>query len=312
MSTFYKKRTLVVDGMNNFLRCVNAFDDVGHSGDSVGGVLGTLYTIGKAVRELGCNRVVIVYDGVNNTKQRRKMLPSYKGQRRMKREMDRLSDPEKEDNRKAQLRLLVQCFNYLPVLQLLYNGVEADDVIAYVSQQIAYTHDAQEVIIMSSDKDFLQLVNDQIKVWSPSKRRLYGPGEVMEEFHIHPENMIWYRAFVGDKSDEIKGVPGIGDKTVKQIPNIGETSITVENIREYANSRTEKKWQNFEEKFLENVDLMQLDSSIISGPTLLNINNRLHKFVPTSRIPDLFRLIGDNGIPLREGWISNFVSKISN
>lgn len=316
MSTFKSKRVLIVDGMNNFLRCVNSFDDTGHSGDPVGGVLGTLYTIGKAVRVMGCDRVIIVYDGVNNTKQRRKMLPDYKGKRRVQRDMDRLDNPNKEVNRKAQLKLLIQCFNNLPVLQFIHKGVEADDVIAYAAQQLVHTHDASEAIIMSSDKDFLQLVSNKIKVWSPSKNKLYGVDEVIEDFEVHPENMIWYRAFVGDKSDEIKGVPGIGHKSAKNIENIGNKPLSLTEIQNYATKRKEARWKNFleihQKKFSENVELMQLDISIIPSKILLNISERLHKFAPISSRPGLLRLVGDNGIPLKLTWIDKFIKSTSN
>ena len=80
-----------------------------------------------------------------------------------------------------------------------------------------------KVTIMSSDKDFLQLVDDRISVWSPTKKKLYTPEQVMEEYGIPSHNLLMYRIFDGDKSDNIEGVRGYGLKTViKKLPFLQE------------------------------------------------------------------------------------------
>ena len=69
---------------------------------------------------------------------------------------------------------------------------------------------------MSTDKDFLQLKNGRVKIWSPSKKKMYDDKSVFEEFGIFTK-FIWYRVLDGDKSDNINGVRGLGLKTIKKI-----------------------------------------------------------------------------------------------
>ena len=79
--------------------------------------------------------------------------------------------------------------------------VEADDIIAYLSNH----YFKNEVTICSSDKDFLQLVNDRVSVYALTKKKLYTPEMVKEEYGVTPQNLIFYRCLMGDKSDNISG-----------------------------------------------------------------------------------------------------------
>ena len=72
----------------------------------------------------------------------------------------------------------------------------------------------RNVYFTSCDKDFYQIINDRIKVWSPSKKKLYGPFEIHQEYGISTENFINYRILEGDSSDSINGIPGAGLKTI--------------------------------------------------------------------------------------------------
>ena len=80
---------------------------------------------------------------------------------------------------------------------------------------------------MSNDKDFLQLVDDRIKIWNPTRRKIYGTAEVHSEYQVHPGNFVFFRALDGDNSDNISGIKGFGLKTViKAFPMISESKKT--------------------------------------------------------------------------------------
>ena len=99
------------------------------------------------------------------------------------------------------------------------DGIEADDTIAYIAQM--YETECKKITIVSTDRDFYQLVDDRIQVWSPIKKKMYNVDTVQEEFGVHPANMVIYRSFTGDASDNIPGVNGIGPKTIlKLIPEL--------------------------------------------------------------------------------------------
>ena len=91
-------------------------------------------------------------------------------------------------------------------------GVEADDAVAYITNDILNQPD-MKITIMSSDKDYLQLVDDRVSLWSPTKKKLYTPSVVKEEYCVSPKNFLFYKMLMGDASDNIPGVPGIGQKT---------------------------------------------------------------------------------------------------
>ena len=104
---------------------------------------------------------------------------------------------------------------------------------------------------MSSDKDFLQLVDDRISVWSPTKKKLYKPEQVMEEYGIPSHNLLMYRIFDGDKSDNINGVRGYGLKAViKKLPFLQEEKqFSVDDFEIKESSELEEHRETMERNF---------------------------------------------------------------
>ena len=113
---------------------------------------------------------------------------------------------------KMQLLKLVRYLNLLPITVVTIDGIEADDTIAYISEQILTN---SKITIMSSDKDFLQLVDDRVSVWNPLRKTLYEPKNILEDYGIPSHNFVLYRALDGDKSDNIPGVKSVGLKTLQ-------------------------------------------------------------------------------------------------
>tara|TARA_Y100000356_G_scaffold82633_1_gene68721 strand:- start:1702 stop:2214 length:513 start_codon:yes stop_codon:yes gene_type:complete len=129
---------------------------------------------------------------------------------------------------------------------------------------------------MSTDKDFLQLANGRIKIWSPTKKKMYDEDTVLEEFGISSHNFIWYRVIDGDKSDNISGVRGLGLKTIqKKLPFLSENRIV--NIDEVV-----KELPDAKEVIELNYRLMQLSDVDISGNTKTKIIERVRE--PINRL----------------------------
>jgi 5'-3' exonuclease len=130
-----------------------------------------------------------------------------------------MSEEDERLSMKQQFIWLNDVLDYLPVQTMIYDGIEADDVIGYLTTQIL--KEDEEVVIVSTDKDFLQLVSDRVKVFSPTKKKTYDREAVKEEFGIWPQNILLYRTMDGDKSDNIPGVKGCGIKTLlKRFPEL--------------------------------------------------------------------------------------------
>ncbi len=308
MSKWENKPVLIVDGLNTFYRTVATMPDITTGGHAMGGIRGSLYSINFAGKAVGAERCIVVFDGNGGSSYRKKIMSEYKSNRTP-------TNPLSEDeiaikqNHAAQLKRLIHYMNRLPVLQMIYNKIEADDVIAYLLNVLAYSEMSEKVVIMSSDKDFLQLVDDKIHVWSPTKKKLYTRDSVFDEYGVIPENLIWYRCFTGDTSDNISGVSGIGKATVKKIPGITTNKISYPDMMEWLKDHPDAKWRNSVDTVKRNHELMQLDVSIISGTTRSSILELLHNYDFSYDFRDLVRMVAEDGTQISTSWIIDFCNR---
>ena len=234
-------RVLIIDGLNTFIRVFSVIPTTNDDGIHVGGIVGFLRSIGYAINMFRPTRVIIVFDGKGGSTRRRKIYPEYKQNRkteyRVNRTYDFASQEDEKQNMIMQLQRIVEYLDTLPVTVLSYDNIEADDTIGYLCRQVLTD---SNITIMSTDKDFLQLANGRIKVWSPTKKKLYDEQAVLDEYGISSHNLIWYRVIDGDKSDNIKGVKGLGLKTIqKKLPFLSENRIV--NIDEIITKLPESK-----------------------------------------------------------------------
>jgi len=283
-------KTLVIDGLNTFIRSWSTAPNLNDNGDHIGGIVGTLKSIGFAIRTLNPTRVVIVFDGKGGSNSRKEIFAGYKSERgknkikmRLNRAYEDLMNAEEESaSMKRQMHALGELLSCLPVSIMIYDGIEADDVMAYIATTLRKEN--EKVILMSSDKDFLQLVNKDVSVYSPSKKKIYNIDEVVEEFGIHPHNFINFRMVDGDKSDNVGGVNGLGLKTIiKSFPILTESKVhTTDTMVEYVNSLPKKTKAH--ELFLNNLEicernrkLMQLSEPEFSGNLRMKIMDRYNE-----------------------------------
>lgn len=141
------------------------------------------------------------------------------------------SRKEEKEGMDSQMGRLLDYLEVLPVHLLSLEKVEADDIISYISQE--FSKRGSEVVIVSSDKDFLQIVNENINVFSPSKKELIGVIDVKAKTKVPPHNYLILKALTGDKSDNLRGPKGIGiGRVLKYIPEILGDKITLSYIYE--------------------------------------------------------------------------------
>jgi DNA polymerase-1 len=296
-------RVLIVDALNSYIRCFAAVPTMNDEGDHVGGMSGFLKSIGLAIRTFKPSRCVIVFDGRGGAQRRRKLYPDYKENRKSMTRLNRtyeFKDKDEEDQAmNFQLISLAHILRQLPVTVLAPPKVEADDVIAYIAQLIEEREG--DAIIMSTDKDFLQVVSDKVHVWNPIKKRMYDVEVVLNEYFIHPNNFAIFRAIDGDKSDNIPGVKGIGPKSlVKYYPQLKEPEKqTVDSLIEFATQQQKGKIfehiRNNREIITRNYALMRLDTANMAGETRMDLIRRLddHESVVLNK-PELTGLIREH------------------
>ena len=276
---------LVIDGLNTFIRVFSAVPALNDDGQHIGGVTGFLRSVAAVIRRLKPTRCVIVFDGKGGSKRRKELFPEYKANRANKTAFNRYQEfaslEDEQDSMKRQFGRMIQYLNCLPVTTLSIDNVEADDIMAYIANEI-YTKDENRVTICSTDRDFLQLVNNRISVWSPIKKKMYTPSVMQEEFGFSSKNYLLYRSFIGDKSDNIPGLKGVGPKSlIKYFPVFTEDrEITVEEIVQYAND-VDKKYKvhslvSENKELLElNYKLMQLKEVDINGNAKMLTMNKV-------------------------------------
>ncbi len=304
-------KVLIIDGLNTFIRVFSVIPTTNDDGIHVGGIVGFLRSIGYTINMFQPTRVIIVFDGKGGSSRRRKIYPEYKQNRKTKyrvnRTYDFASQEDEKQNMIMQLQRVVEYLDLLPVTVLSYDNIEADDTIGYLCKQVLKE---SEVVVMSTDKDFLQLANGKTKIWSPTKKKLYDEEAVFEEFGITAKNYIWYRVIDGDKSDNIGGVKGLGLKTIrKKLPFLTENKIfNIEDITKVLPESSEIIDRNYQ--------LMQLQEVDISGSTKSRILqkirqpiNRLVKFkFETMFLEDkLF-----TALPNLNSWLLTNFSKLNN
>lgn len=282
-------KVLIIDGLNTFIRTWSTNPQMNEDGDHVGGVVGSLKSIGYQIRQFNPTRVIVTFDGKDGSKKRKKIHSDYKAGREKNRfRVNRayggmLTEEEERLSMKQQFVWLNDVMNYLPMQVMIYDGIEADDVIGYLTTSII-TGDDQEVVIVSTDKDFIQLVNERVTVFSPTKKKLYDRQTVFDEFGIWPQNILLFRTMDGDKSDNIPGVKGAGLKTLlKRIPELSEDrKITFDEFFEIVESKTDnyKIYQDIldnKELILMNKNLMELSDLHIPTASKLKILDRFNE-----------------------------------
>ncbi len=166
------------------------------------------------------------------------------------------------------IRKSVEAFN-LPSIEML--NYEADDLIATYSKQIISA--GAKVTIISSDKDLMQLVSDNVRLYDPMKSKILGEKEVVEKFGVKPNQVIDVQSLAGDSSDNIPGVPGIGIKTASElIKKYRSLDVLLEKAEEIPQNKRR-------ETLITNKDKALLSKKLVTLKNDVPIKNKLNSFI---------------------------------
>lgn len=311
-------RVLVIDGLNTFIRCYAASPVLNDDGEHVGGISGFLLSIGHAIKAINPTRVVIVFDGKNGTARRKQIFPEYKAHRNFKVRLNRAETVDKQDNQLQQLIRLTEYLTTLPFTLIIQDNTEADDVVAYIVND---HFKESQCFIMSSDKDFLQLISDRIHVWSPTKKKLYYTEDVVEEFGVQPHNFALYKAIIGDPSDNIPGVDGVGAKTLLKRFDIiqNEQKLSLEDFMGFVDnledkSKTLQVMKSSKDIIERNLQLVQLSESNMSVTNKLKTQHLLSQPIPRFAKPTFHKMLIEDkmttSIKNVDFWLREVVQKL--
>lgn len=205
---------LIIDGNNIIMRAFHtpSGDLCTKAGEPTGSMRGFLNSLKTYIDKFPeVTKVVVAWDG-GRSKWRKAMFPDYKG--------NRSYDSTPEDKIKfeglwEQIRLTHELLPDLGVYSIKVDGNEADDVIAYVCDK----YKDEDKIVITSDKDMLQLIDDKTSIYNLYKDKVISEVNFFDEYGVNLNAWMGYRALQGDSSDNISGIPGIGEKTAKSLMN---------------------------------------------------------------------------------------------
>lgn len=295
---------LIIDALNLFTRHFVAHPATGVNGEHVGGIVGFLYAIADFAERFKPTRIVVIWEGGGSSR-KRSIYSDYK-QKRKPEKLNRFYEddiPDTIENRNHQIAVLVSVLKSLPINQMYIEDCEADDVIGYLSK---YKIANNKKLIVSSDKDFYQLLNKKTIIYSPTWKKFVTSKEVSNKFGVSPENFCLAKSICGDPSDNIGGVKGVGFKTLaKKFPDLGATdSMTVDDIITQCESMISegKKLKSIirisESKDLikRNWKLIYLDTANLSASQISKINYSFDTFEPVRNKIHLMRTLIKEGI----------------
>ena len=227
------ERYLLIDGLNLFFRNFSVIRAVNPDGAHVGGLGGFFRSLGFLIKQIQPTQVYVVFDGRGSSNNRKNIIPEYKSNRNINRitNWDIFDNIEEEDQAKVdQMTRIIQYLKTLPVKTVSIDKVEADDIIAYLTQ-ILPTKPDDRAFIVSSDKDYLQLVDNNVVVYRPIEKEFYVSQTVKDKFKVTPHNFLLYKLLMGDNSDGITGIKGLGlKKLYKLFPELTEKNMSFDDL----------------------------------------------------------------------------------
>ena len=297
-------RVILIDGLNLFFRNFAMMNIINQDGVHIGGLGGFIRSIGSLINQIQPTSVYVVFDGVGSSNNRKNLLPEYKSGRHTSRitNWEIFDDLDDEHNSKVdQIVRLIHYLKCLPIKTVTIDKAEADDIIAFYSKHLPETYDSK-VIIVSSDKDFLQLVNENVTVWRPMEKTYYTKQLIEEKFGCLAENFILYKVLMGDNSDKIPGIKGLGEKGIfKKFPELKEKVLTLDDIYNIAVDKLEEhviyaRVVQDIKRLETNFKLMDLDKPLIDDSDKEYLKESASSLPPTLNPEAFLRLYNEDGI----------------
>ena len=254
----------MVDGNNLVKIGFHGVKDYYHNGKHIGALWHFVNTIRRFIDEQNFDKVVVMWDGDDNSSARKLIYPQYKEQRRDRDNEYKLDSFTEQKERIKQY--LEDCY----VRQINVDNNEADDLIAYYCQ----ISENEQKTIYSGDKDLTQLISDKVSVYYPRTKETYQLGSKIkcDIYEFPHQNIKTYKILSGDKSDNIDGISGLGEKTlIKFFPELLEKPVTITDILQKAENLLKENKNN---KTLQNL-ISGKTKSGVHGEEFFAINEKI-------------------------------------
>ena len=312
---------LIVDAMNTLIRSFSLLKAMNPSGAHIGGLVGFLRSLGYVTRIFDPTRVLIIWDGKGGSSNRKNIDPNYKAQRATSRITHWGLYDNKEEETEALIGQLFRTQDYLeclPLQQIVIEKLEADDIIAYLAKRASNA--GKKVTIVSSDKDFYQLIDKNIEVYAPVKKKTFTMNNIKEEIGVLPQNYNIVKALLGDNSDNIPGVKGLGIKTIlsEWKSFTYDKNASLQDIYDHCETQLdqEKPKKIFAKilhnwnRVMTNFELMNLHHSTLDEKEVKYVEDIFKSDIPDLQTGVFLSLLDQDKIEgitkNTEGWLENF------
>jgi DNA polymerase-1 len=274
--------------MNFFIRQYMANPSMDKNGELIGGTVGYMKALAGLTKKLVPKQIIIVWES-GGSPRRLKIYPEYKAGRKPAR-MNRFYGDLIEDtdeNKEYQIHSTIELLRSLPVTQVYVENCEADDVIAYLATKKFLDDDK---VIVSSDKDYYQILDESIRIYKPGKKVFVTSKDVFEEYNILPANFAVAKAINGDSSDNVPGVPRAGFKTLAKRFDLHSKVRTINEIIDEAQEHVDndkkplKLFKNIvghSDIIRRNYDLMTLDDRLLDSTKIIEVNKLVEEHKPS-------------------------------
>ncbi len=239
-----KGKLILVDGSSYLYRAFHALPPLANSkGHPTGAIYGVINMINKLLHDQGTDHFVVIFDAPGTTF-RNDLYSEYKANR-----------PPMPDDLRPQIKPIHQIIKAMGLPLIMIKNVEADDVIGTLSKEAA--SNGMDVIISTGDKDMTQLVDQNITLINTMNDEKLDRDGVKQKFDVYPEQIIDYLTLMGDKADNIPGIPGVGAKTASKWLN---KYLTLENLINKSDEISGK----IGEKFRSSLNLLPLSKKLVT------------------------------------------------
>ncbi len=291
------QKVCLIDGSGYIFRAFYGLPPLtAPDGTPVNAVYGFTNMFLKLTTKIGCDYCLVLFDAKRQN-YRNDIYPDYKGTRK-----------ETPEDLIPQFPIIREAVEALNLNYLEMEGYEADDLIAtYAARALA---EGMEVVVVSGDKDLMQLIRPGVEFYDPMKDKFFTPEDVLEKFGVYPDKVVDVQALSGDSIDNVPGVPGIGPKTAAQLIN---EYGSLEGVLQHAG---EIKQEKRRQTLLDNQENARISLQLVTLKSDVPVEHALQEY--HCRPPQAERLqkfVADYGFnslkPRLEKWISERCSELS-
>ena len=287
--------TLLIDGSNLLEVSFRGYKKLSNQGKEIGGIFQFLLQLKILLQKGNFRYVYCFWDGDKSGQLRYNLYPEYKANRDKTFDCENLSDYMRKVNEKInfmnkkfkrnedldkdkevfhwQREIIMNCLEELFVRQCLCDFIEADDFIGYY---VTHKKTNERIVIVSNDRDLTQLIDDDVIVYVQSLHKFINKKNHKEEFGYVSDNVLLKKMLCGDSSDNIKGIKGLGEKTLfSNINGFKERRMTLNEVIDNANKINKERLKSKKKplKWADNIVNKVTDG--IQGKNIYDINKKI-------------------------------------